>query len=474
MGAARNPTPHEQIDAWRSSLSETQRLEFKEAKTQYDTEKLFQYCVALANEGGGILLLGVSNIPPRSVVGTNAFQATIKIEEKIFQTLGFRVDVEEVAHPDGRVIVFHIPPRPRGTAFNRNGAYLMRSGENLVPMSEDQLRKIFSEGGPSWLEEYTAKDLTAEEVSNLLFLDGYFKLINLPKPGSISAAVDRLRINDLIHENSGRFSIPRGSALLLAADISEFPELERKKTRVVVYNGTSKLDTKLERTAVRGYAVGFQGLVKFIGEQLPQNEVVENAVRKEAKLVPDSVIRELIANAHIHQDFEISGTSVMIEIYTDRVEISNPGTPQIPTDRFIDGCQSRNERFAMMMRKLNICEEKGSGIDRVVQAAELLQLPAPDFRTGYQSTTSVIYGPRDFEAMGRDDRIRACFQHCVLRYVMSQQMTNQSLRERFNLPESKSAIVSQIIAYTAESGFIKPDSKVGGSRKFARYIPIWA
>jgi predicted HTH transcriptional regulator len=243
---------------------------------------------------------------------------------------------------------------------------------------------------------------------------------------------------------------------------------------VVVYNGTSKLDTKLERNAVRGYAVGFQGLIKFIGEQLPQNEVIEDAIRREAKLVPESVIRELVANALIHQDFEISGTSVMIEIYADRLEISNPGSPQIPTDRFIDGCQSRNERLAMAMRRLRICEEKGSGIDRVVQAAEYLQLPAPDFRVGHQSTTTIIFGPKEFEDMGRDDRVRACYQHCVLRYVMSQQMTNQSLRERFNLPESKSAIVSQIISATAESGLIKPDGKAGGSRKFARYLPFWA
>jgi predicted HTH transcriptional regulator len=150
-------------------------------------------------------------------------------------------------------------------------------------------------------------------------------------------------------------------------------------------------------------------MIRFIGEQLPQNEVIEDAVRKETKLIPDSVIRELVANALIHQDFEISGTSVMIEIYSDRLEISNPGTPAIPTDRFIDGCQSRNEHLAMIMRRLKICEEKGSGIDRVVQAAELLQLPAPDFRAGFQCTTTVIFGPKAFEDMSRDDRVRACY-----------------------------------------------------------------
>ena len=349
----------------------------------------------------------------------------------------------------------------------------MRCGSSLVPMSEDQLRKIFAEGKPSWLDEFAIKGLSAENVAELLHIQAYFGLLSLPFT-STEAAVDRLKADHLVDEVEGKYSIPRFSALLLARDLDFFPDLERKKARVIVYNGDSKLDTKLEQVGVRGYAVGFQGIVKFIGEQLPQNEVIEDAVRRKAKLVPPSVIRELVANALIHQDFEITGTSVTVEIYSDRVEISNPGIPQIPTERFIDGCQSRNERLAMMMRRLGICEEKGSGIDRVVQSAEINQLPAPDFRMGFQSTTVVIFGPMDFEEMARDDRVRACYQHCVLRYVMGGHMTNQSLRERFHLPESKSTIISQIIAATADANLVKPDGTAGGSRKFARYLPIWA
>ena len=120
-----------QIDAWRATRSEHQNLEFKEAKTQYDNRKLCKYCVALANEGGGHLLLGVEDQPPRRVVGTSAFNDPIDMAAKLFQMLGFRVDIEEVAHPDGRVLVFHIPGRPCGTAFQFDGAYLMRAGEEL-------------------------------------------------------------------------------------------------------------------------------------------------------------------------------------------------------------------------------------------------------------------------------------------------------------------------------------------------------
>ena len=126
------------------------------------------------------------------------------------------------------------------------------------------------------------------------------------------------------------------------------------------------------------------------------------------------------------------------------------------------------------MRRMGICEEKSSGIDRVVHAAEVYQLPAPDFRAGHRRTVVAIYGPRPFEDMNREDRVRACYQHCALKWVMSERMTNQSLRERFHLPESKAAIASQVIAATIESGIIKPDEQVGAYRKFARYLPFWA
>jgi ATP-dependent DNA helicase RecG len=467
-------TTPEQIDLWRQSPSEYQRLEFKEAKFQFDNRKLFEYCVALANEGGGRLLLGIADKPPRTVVGTQAFHNPIAMAEKLFQALGFRVDIEEVIHPDGRVLAFHIPSRPRGTAYHLDGAYLMRSGESLLPMSEDQLRQIFSEGEPDWLEEYSMANLDAQQIVDLLDTQTYFELVKLPYPTDRKGVIDRLCRERLIDESGDSYSIRRLGALLLAKRLTDFPELSRKAPRVVVYKNTSKLETRLDQTGGKGYAVGFQGLIRFVMDQLPQNEIIENAIRKEMKLVPEVVIRELIANALIHQDISMGGASVMIEIYSDRIEISNPGNPIVPVERFIDGYQSRNERLADIMRRMGICEEKSSGIDRVIQTVEMVQLPAPDFRADFHRTTAVIYGPRLFEAMDREDRIRACYQHCALRWVMSDRMTNQSLRERFNLPESKSSISFQIIASTIKSGLIKSDEKTGASRKFARYLPFWA
>lgn len=467
-------TTPEQIDLWRLAPSENQRLEFKEAKTQFDNNKLYKYCVALANEGGGYLLLGIADKPPRPVVGTAAFNDPVAMAEKLFEAIGFRVDIEEVAHSAGRVVVFHIPPRPRGTAYHFNGAYFMRAGEGLVPMSEDQLRRIFAEGTPDWLEETSKRGLDGQEVIELLDTQTFFELLKLPYPTERSGVLDRLVQERLVDIENGKYSIRRLGALLLAKHLQDFEDMARKAPRVLVYPGNSKLETKLDQGGAKGYAVGFQGLVGFVMAQLPQNEIIEDALRKEVKLVPEIVIRELVANALIHQDFRQTGASVMVEIYANRVEITNPGEPIVPVERFIDGYQSRNERLADLMRRMRICEEKSSGIDKVVNAAEVFQLPAPNFRAGHNRTVVTIYGPKDFEDMDRDDRIRACYQHCVLKWVMSERMTNQSLRERFHLSESKSAIVSQIISAAIEVHAIKPDEKVGASRKYARYLPFWA
>ena len=467
-------TTPEQIDLWRQSASETQRLEFKEAKLQYDNEKIYRYCVAIANEGGGYMLLGVADKPPRNVVGSAAITNPIEMAEKLFQAVGFRVEIEVVAHPAGRVVVLHIPSRPRGTAYHLEGAYLMRSGESLVPMSEDQLRKIFAEGEPNWLEEHSKVGIDGQGVVDFLDTQTFFELLKLPYPTTQAGVLERLQTERLIDKDVSGFNIRRLAAVLISKRMQDFPDVSRKAPRVVVYNGNSKLETKLDQVGGKGYAVGFQGLIAFIMGQLPQNEVIVDALRKEVKLVPEIAMREIVANALVHQDFKVTGSGVMIEVYSDRVEVSNPGTPVVPIERFIDGYQSRNERLADLMRRMRICEEKSSGIDKVVHSAEIFQLPAPDFRRGHNRTHVLVFGPKDFEDMDRRDRIRACYQHCVLRYVMGERMTNQTMRDRFRLPKSKSAIVSQIIAHAIEEGSIKLDQSVGESRKFARYLPSWA
>jgi ATP-dependent DNA helicase RecG len=466
-------TTKEQIDLWLTAPSETQRLEFKEAKNSFDDAKLCRYCVALANEGGGHLLFGVTDKLPRTIVGSTAVHDPISKAEKLFRLLGFRVEVELVAHPAGQVIVFHIPARPRGTAYHLDGAYLMRSGSELLPMSEDHLRRIFAEGQPDWLGQPVASGLSATEMVQLLDTQAFFELLKLPYPVSQEAVIERLASERLIEPSDSGITLSRSTALLLAKRLRDFPELERKAPRVIVYTGDSKLNTRLDQVGTKGYASGFQGLVQFIMSQLPQNEIIEDALRKQVKLVPETSVRELVANALIHQDFSIVGTSVLIEIYATRMEVSNPGEPLVPVERFIDGCQSRNEGLARWMRRFAICEEKGSGIDRVIETAEVFQLPPPDFTTRFRSTLVVVEAPKPFEDMNREERIRACYQHCCLRHVMRQKTTNQSLRERFKLAEGKAEGVSRVLADTVEGKLIRLADPSQTSLRYRSYVPFW-
>ncbi|MBZ5491211.1 MAG: putative DNA binding domain-containing protein [Acidobacteriia bacterium] len=465
----------EQVDEWRACESETQVLEFKEAKNQYDSEKLFSYCIAIANEGGGHLLLGIKNKAPREVVGTAAVNDPIGMADKVLQKLAFRVEVDVVQHPHGRVVVLTIPSRPKGPPLHLEGRYLMRSGESLTAMTPDHLRKIIEEGKPDWLEEFSELGpVDAEQVISLLDTQLYFDRIGLPYPSTRGDVIDRFCAERLIQTSSrDKYLIKRLAAILFAKKMDEFPDIQRKAPRLAVFEGTDRFSIKLNQVGGRGYASGYQGLVKYIMAQLPQNEVIENTLRKKVSLVPEIVMRELVANALIHQDFTVSGASVMVEVYSDRIVISNPGVPVVRLERFIDGYRSRNERLADLMRRMKACEEQGLGIDRVIQNVEVYQLPAPEFRADDTRTIVTIFGPKSFHAMTRDDRVRACFQHCALKYVMNERMTNESLRQRFKLHESQGATASQIISQTVETGLIKTDPSVGGSKKFARYVPFW-
>ncbi len=342
-----------------------------------------------------------------------------------------------------------------------------------MPMSPDQLRAIFVEGQLDWLSQSAMTDCDDDNVVRLLDTQSYFDLVHLPYPVNRTGVLERFENEKLIVRQEHGWVISNLGAILFAKKLDAFDHLARKAPRVIVYEGKNKLKTKLDQPGTKGYAVGFQGLVEFINGLVPSNEIIEQALRRAVKMFPEIAVRELVANALIHQDFNESGTSVMIEIYADRMEISNPGKPFIPPDRFIDEYQSRNERMADLMRRLGICEEKGSGVDKVIQAAEEYQLPAPDFRVGERRTSAVLFAYQDFEKMDRNDRMRACYQHCCLRYVMNEKMTNQSLRDRFKLSEDKVASVSQIIAATVEAGKIKPGDPTQTSTRYRSYVPFW-
>lgn len=227
----------------------------------------------------------------------------------------------------------------------------MRAGEELVPMTEDRLRGIFAEGQPDWFEQPAKAQLSAGDVVALLDTQSFFELLKLPYPTSQAGVLAKLDAERLITDVAGGWNISNLGAVLLAKNLGSFSAaLARKAPRVVIYEGVNKLKTKVDKPGVRGYVSSFENLVNFVHASAPQNRYIEQVVREEVKMFPRQALRELIANALVHQDFSSSGASVMIEMYDDRVEISNPGLPPIKVERFIDEYRSCNERLAELMR----------------------------------------------------------------------------------------------------------------------------
>ena len=164
----------------------------------------------------------------------------------------------------------------------------------------------------------------------------------------------------------------------------------------------------------------------------------------------------------------------MVEIFKDRIEISNPGTPLVTPERFIDAYLSRNEKLADLMRRMGFCEEKGSGLDKVIFYNELYQLPPINVTIVENRTKVVMYSYKTLNDLDKKEKIQACYQHACLKYVSNEKMSNQSLRERFEIDDKNAATASRIIRDALDEKAIKEDDPENKSRKFKYYLPFWA
>ena len=353
-------------------------------------------------------------------------------------------------------------------AYIRVGSYTKKINEY-----PEKQAKIWKKEQIPFEKEIAKSGLTASEVINLLSSESYFNLLKIPYPSTQEGVIEKLTEEGIVTKKHSHYAITKLGALLFAKDLRQFELLARKAVRVIVYKGNNKVETEREQDSVFGYAIGFAELVNWVNSQLPANEEIGKVLRTESRMYPKIAIRELVANALIHQDLSERGFP-MIEIFKDRIEISNPGTPLVTPERFIDAYVSRNEKMADLMRRLGFCEEKGSGMDKVIFSNELYQLPPINIIVAEGRTRITMYSYKALNSLDKNEKIRACYQHTCLKYVSNEKMTNQTLRERFKIDDKNAAIASRIIRDALETGVIKEDTPENKSRKYASYIPVWA
>jgi len=467
--------------------TETEWVEFKRGND--DPQAMGEYISALANsaaltgKASAYLLWGIDD-STHAIVGTafdpkSAKRGGEELESWLLRQLtpkiGFRFF--EAAMPEGRVVILEIekafkhPVRFSGVEYIRIGSYKKHLKD--FPEKERELWRIFEQ--TPFEDGVAAERLGAEEVTRLLDYPAYFDLLELPLPADRKAVLESLESDRLIRRGeSGLFDIMNLGAILFAKRLSEFGRLQRKSMRVIQYKGRGREETLKEQEGGKGYANGFAGLIEYINGLLPSNEIIGQALRKTVPMFPPIAVRELVANALIHQDLFVTGAGPMVEIFEDRIEIANPGEPLVDIMRLVDTPpRSRNERLASLMRRFRICEERGSGIDKVIGQIELYQLPAPLFEAPPGSTRSTLFSHRPLNRMDKTDRIRAVYLHACLRYVLREQLNNTSIRERFGIEPENKAMASRIIKEALEAGAIKlvnPDV----ADKLRAYVPYWA
>lgn len=472
-----------------SSLpKESEWVEFKKNNSRPDeigeNISALSNSLALLRKSCGYIIWGIDG-DDQMIVGTTFLPRQAKIgneelENWLLHNLDPRIDITiNEGDVDGKhIILFEIQPaviRPvrfKGTEYIRVGSYTKRL--HSYPEKERGLWRIFDR--IPFEEGIAKKEVSSDDILSLINYPNFFLMLKETLPDNRVAILDRLIAeNIIISIGEDCFDITNIGAVLFAKNLNDFGHLSRKALRVIVYRGKNRIDTVKEQLLTKGYAIGFEGALRYINDQLPQNEEIEEALRKEVRMYPFIAIRELVANALIHQDFHITGAGPTVEIFSDRMEITNPGVPLIDTLRFIDvPPRSRNEQLAALMRRMAICEERGSGIDKVIFHIEIFQLPAPDFRASADSTIAVLYGPRKFAQMKREERIRACYQHACLQYVSGGQMTNASLRKRLGIKDSNYPAASRIIKDTINEGLIRSKRKGDGSKRDFSYLPVWA
>jgi len=469
-----HPVPQELNDIdWKEDLSPK-------------AEKLAQHLAAFANyPGGGVMVFGIESktaaligiekinaekiVEQLSAVGRDALEPMVSIEHTIEtynETPLLFIQIKESA-----IKPVHLKNKTIEDTFIRTGGCTRKASRQEIGSL------MLNSKTPQFEELHATKVKTELDILTSLDYKTIFQLLEKPAPKEMQEILFWMKNEKMIDEVDGvGYYITNFGALAAANNLSEFDGLARKAIRVIKYKGLNKVETEKEFPGSKGYAIAFERLIEFVKQLLPSSEIIKKALRAETSVYPEIALRELFANALIHQDFSIRGTGPLIEIFDDRISITNPGKllPTKKIERLIGtNPESRNELLASSFRRFKICEERGSGFTKTIAAIELYGLPPLKFEEMENAFRVTMYSPKKFAQLTEQERIEACYQHSIIRYLSSGSMNNTSLRERFQMSERQRPQVSLVIKSALEAGKIKQKDPDNTSTKYVEYIPIW-
>lgn len=395
------------IDAWLGN-PEDEHLEFKEAKNSYDFDKLVLYCAALANEGGGSIVFGVTDRAPRRVVGTKAFSDLQQTQIRLLDKLRIRVDAEVVGHPHGRVVVFRVPRRPLGTAVSVDGAYWMRSGESLVPMTDGQLQQIFSEAVLDYSATICA-GATIQELDVAAIEDFRQRWHRKSKNAALlGVPIEQLlRDAELVSDKGVTYA-----ALILLGKREALGRHLAAAEVVFEYRSTDAPGPANQREQFReGFLLFYDRLWELINLRNDRQHYQDGLFMVDVKTFSEAAVREAVLNAVAHRDYQHPG-SVFVRQYPRRIEIVSPGgLPEgVTPENILDRQLPRNRRVAETLERCGLVERAGQGANRMFESSIREGKDLPDFsQTDARQVGITLHGElrdprfvRFLEAVGKE------------------------------------------------------------------------
>ena len=357
-------TSEQQFKDWLTK-PEGLNLEFKKAEHSFsDSKDLPDYCAALANEGGGKLILGVTN--DKEIVGTKAFEGNVDtLSHKILQSIKVRVDVEELTLDGKRILIFHVPSRPVATIISSSGNYRfpMRAGSSLTEMTGDKIKEIHSETQSDFSTQIVPK-FTIEDIDQSA-VDTFKTLWSRQQNNSEYLNFSTEKILKSIHVLTDEGLNYAG--LILFAKSEKIKKLLPGAEIIFEWRQGEKIEHDFRKEWRTPFFSIFDDIWSTIDARNTRFPFQEGFIQREVFAFNEKTVREAVLNAVTHRDYSIQSQSIFIKASPERFLILSPGgfIKGITEDNVLNRSAWRNRRIAEILQMAGLVERAGQGLDTI-------------------------------------------------------------------------------------------------------------
>ena len=463
--------------------------EWMECALDNDPELIGQYLSALGNiasivnKDAGYILWGIDD-KTHELIGTSFNPATAKKGGELLESyLGHMLSKNARfqfyrLHIGEKPIVVAVSSKATAHPLSFAGTEYIRVGSSLKKLRDfPELERVL------WLtlsvfsfeSDIAVRNLSPQEIDQYIDLSAFYRLLHKPFPHEEADIVkDLTREGILKSQDDGRLSLRNAGVLAFGRDLSIYPALAHKAIRVLRHQATSLSRPAEEREFQKGYALCIDEIIDLIDIWSGREERIVGVTRQSFHPYPIEALREMVANAFIHQDLTMRGSNILIHVYADKVVVQNPGELLCDIRRSIDTTpKSRNEILATLLRHIGIVEEQGSGFDRIEENCADNKMPSLLLESDKDRTVVTLFRRYGYPEFSQSDLIRTCYTYTCLRHYNGLETSNKALRERLGIDEHNAATVSRILKRCVEEGWLKP-AQARDDKRMLNYVPYYA